>query len=284
MQVNLSLYKKRKIARAVLEGLHDFQHRWPERNKVYATLDSIANCDQNLLVMLRGHPGAGISSVLEAFSAKYHNQVIMVRPRLYARQLNMIGQVLHALFPLSDFKLYKEVPNSLIQFGRAGRKFIVIDDLDIISSQNCMHEVVLDQLGVLTRAPGLFTVIMSTRNTKLLATHASLKHDTIVTIPVSGLIPAVDVTSVIHGFYHWCNQQYGTHIELPSLSQFSSRVEDMPIDRIVHAGETLYCSGLLAISSKFAGKGGTASNPSLSTHSARDMSGLREHVECTAFV
>lgn len=99
-----------------------------------------------MIVMLRGASGAGISSILDEFSSKHPSGVIVVTPRLYDDKINIVGQVLHALFPLSDFPSHKRTPQSLLHLREADRKIIVFDDLDIITSQNGMQEVVLTSL------------------------------------------------------------------------------------------------------------------------------------------
>ncbi|MCO7572018.1 hypothetical protein NJH78_18700 [Pseudomonas chlororaphis] len=254
MKCDLSFRKRREIACAVLEGLHGFQYSWPERSEVYDALDAMAEANDARLVMLSGHAGVGISSILEAFASKYHDQVIVVRPRIYSERLNMIGQVLHAVFPFSEFRSHNHVPDSLIAFRKTARKIIVVDDLDIISNQNKMHEVVFDQLSQLAGFPGDFTIIMSTRNKKLLRDYFAIKNRATTLIPVSGLISASSTKHVIQGFFEWCNRQYGTDVHQPCMAQYGKREADMPIDRIVFECESLYCAELLKVSPRFNGE------------------------------
>lgn len=243
-----SLRKRRDIARAVLEGLHGFQYCWPERTEIYAVLDSLVESNEASLVMLRGLPGVGITSILEAFASKYCKQVIQVRPRIYGEQINLVGQVLHSFFPLSEFRSYKRVPDSLVELRRGGRTIIIIDDLDIISNQNNMHEVIFDQVAQLRRHPGDFKIIMSTRNKKLIRDFTAIKHISTILIPVAGLIPATTVRLVIQDFFDWCNRQYGTNIQPLGVAECEAWEADLPIDFIVFACETLYCSELLRLS------------------------------------
>ncbi|WP_248795871.1 hypothetical protein [Pseudomonas sp. MWU13-2105] len=283
MKRNLSLSKKRQIARTVLEGLHGFQHRWPERTKVNEALDSIAKSDDAILVMLRGAAGAGISSILEEFSLKFYDEVIVVTPRIYSTRLNIIGQVLHALFPFSSFPTYKHVPESLIQCRQAARKTIIFDDLDIISSQNNMEEVIFGQLYQLARSRGRYKIIMSTRNRRLLEYYSKVMGVTSMVIPVSGVIPAFDVSTVVQGFYDWCNQQYGTDVQSPCMSRFSKLDQDMPIDRIIYACETLYCSELLKTHLRFNGKTINFTDAPFTYEFPDHFSDLRHKVEHKAF-
>ncbi|MHC8381321.1 hypothetical protein [Pseudomonas sp. LB3P14] len=283
MKRNLSLSKKRQVARTVMEGLHGFQHRWPERTEVNEALDSIAKSDDTIFVMLRGAAGAGISSIFQEFSSKFHDEVIVVTPRIYSIRLNMIGHVLHALFPFSSFHSHKHVPESLIQCRQAARKIIILDDLDIISSQNNMEEVIFDQLHQLAQSPSRYTIIMSTRNRNLLKHYSKVRGITSVVIPVSGIIPAADVSTVVQGFYDWCNQQYDTEAQPPCMSRFSELDHDMSIDRIIYACETLYCSELLKIHLRFDGETINHMDTPF-THKLSDtFSDLRHKVEYKAF-
>ncbi|XVJ50094.1 hypothetical protein ACDZ94_26780 (plasmid) [Pseudomonas sp. UBT] len=282
MKKNLSLSKKRQIARVVLEGLHGFQHRWPERTEVYEALDSIAKVDDAIFVMLRGTAGAGISSILEEFSLKFHDEVIVVKPRIYSSSLNMIGQVLHAIFPFSNFRTHKRVPKSLIECRQAARKIIIFDDLDIISNQNGMEEVIFDQLRELARSLGQYKIIMSTRNRKLLQRYSKVTGITNMVIPVTGIIPAVNVKTVVQGFYDWCNQQYETEVQPLCLSQFSALDQDLPIERIMDVCETVYCSELLKAHLDFSSK--TISDGTLLIYDFFDnLSDLRHEIEYIAF-
>jgi hypothetical protein len=283
MKRNLSLSKKRQIARTVLEGLHGFQHRWPERTEVYEALDGIAKSDDAIFVMLRGDAGAGISSILEEFSLKFHDEVIVVKPRIYSSSLNMIGQVLHAIFPFSDFRTYKRVPKSLIECRQAARKIIIFDDLDIISNQNSMEEVIFDQLHQLARSLGRYKIIMSTRNKRLLQRYSKVIGMTSMVIPVSGIIPAVNVKTVVQGFYDWCNQHYGTKAQPPCMSRFSKLDQDMPIDRIIDVCETLYCSELLKAHLDFNSKTITFTGTPLIYKFPDNLSDLRHEIEHNAF-
>jgi len=243
----LSLRKRREIARAVLEGLHEFQYCWSERAEVYAALDSVLESNEASLVMLCGLPGVGITSILDAFARKYSKQVFLVRPRIYGGQINLVGQVLHSIFPLSEFRKYKRVPDSLVQFRQGARKIIVLDDLDIISNQNNMHEVIFDQIAKLRRHPGVFTIIMSTRNKKLLRDFIAIKHIPTVLIPVVGFMPATTARLVIRDFFEWCNRQYGTNVKLLGMAEYGTFKADSPIDQIIFECEALYCSKLLKV-------------------------------------
>lgn len=283
MKRNLSLIKKRQIARTVLEGLHGFQHRWPERIEVNEALDGIAKSDDAILVMLRGAAGAGISSILEEFSLKFHDEVIVVTPRIYSARLNMIGQVLHAIFPFSNFRTYKRVPKSLIECRQAARKIIIFDDLDIISNQNNMEEVIFDQLHQLTRSLGRYKIIMSTRNRRLLERYSKVMGITSMVIPVSGVIPAVDVNTVVQGFYDWCNLHYGTEAQSPCMSRFSKLDQDMPIDRIIYVCETLYCLELLKAHLDFNSKTISFTATPLIYKFPDHLSDLRHEIEHNAF-
>lgn len=283
MKGNLSHSKSCQIARTVLEGRHGFQHRWRERTEVNEALDGIAKSDDAILVMLRGAAGAGISSILEDLSARFCDDVIVVTPCLYSSRLNMIGQVLHALFPFSSFRSHKYVPESLIQFRKVARTIIILDDLDIISSQNNMEEVVFDELYQLARSPSRYTIIMSTRNRKLLEHYSKLRGVTSVVIPVSGVIPAADVSAVIQGFFDWCNQQYDTRAQSPCGSQFRKFYLDMPIDRIIYACETLYCSELLKIHLRSNGKKIIYTDAPFTYELPDHFSDLRHKVEYKAF-
>ncbi|MCO7611451.1 hypothetical protein NJH83_14530 [Pseudomonas chlororaphis] len=283
MKCDLSLDKRRKIARAVLEGLHGFQYSWPERAEVYETLDAMAEAHDPKLVMLNGQSGVGISSILETFASKYHDQVIVVRPRICSERINMIGQVLHAIFPFSEFRSHNHVPDSLIAFRKTARKIIVVDDLDIISNQNKMHEVVFDQLSQLAGFPADFTIIMSTRNKKLLRDYSAIKYRTTTLISVSGLISASSTKHVLQGFFEWCNRQYGTDVHPSCMAQYGKREADMPIDRIVFECESLYCAELLEVLSTFNEEGrGVEGEPSLSI-SHESLPQIRHAAECCAF-
>jgi hypothetical protein len=283
MKHDLSLFEKRQIARAVLEGLHGFQYLWPERRDVIEALDSVANSDEAIFLMLRGAAGAGISSILKEFALKYRSQVIFVTPRLYSKRLNMIGQVLHALFPYSNFRSHKYVPNSLMQFRRAARKIIIFDDLDIISNQNDTHEVLFDQLQQLARCPGEFKIIMSTRDKRLLGDYCRVRSIKSIVVPVSGIISAADVKDVVRGFYDWCNGQYDTCVEFPCISQLFKREQDMPIDRIIYSCETIFCSELLKISNSFNEKMPDFTNNPSTSESLYHLSDLRHAIEYEAF-
>lgn len=283
MKCDLSLLKRREIARAVLEGLHGFQYCWPERAEVYEALDAIAEANDPKLVMLNGHAGVGISLILETLASKYHDQVIVVRPRVYTERLNIIGQVLHAVFPFSEFRSHKRVPDSLVAFRKIARKIIIFDDLDIISNQNNMCEVVFDQLSQLLKFPGYFTVIMSTRNRRLIRDYLAIKHWPTTMIPVSGLIPASSIRDVIHAFFEWCNRLYDTDVQPPCMARPGKREADMPIDRIVFDCESLYCAGLLEVLSTFNEKGrDVGGEPSLLI-SHESVSQIRHAAECCAF-
>lgn len=283
MKHDLSLFKKRQIARAVLEGLHGFQYLWPERRDVIEALDSVANSDEAIFLMLRGAAGAGISSILKEFASKYRSQVIFVTPRLYSKRLNMIGQVLHALFPYSNFRIHKCVPNSLMQFRRAARKIIIFDDLDIISNQNDTHEVLFDQLQQLARCPSEFKIIMSTRDKRLLGDYCRVRSIKSMVVPVSGIISAADVKDVVRGFYDWCNGQYDTCVQFPCSSQLFKREQDMSIDRIIYSCETIFCSELLKTSNSFNERmPDFTKNPSTS-ESLYHFSDLRHAIEYEAF-
>lgn len=247
------LRKRREIARAVLEGLHGFQYCWPERAKIYVALDSLVVSNEASLVMLRGLPGVGITSILEAFASKHRKQVILVRPRIYGERINLVSQILHSVFPFSEFRGYKRVPDSLVQLRQGARTIIIIDDLDIISNQNNMYEVIFDQIVQLRRHPGDFTIVMSTRDKKLLRDFTAIKHIPTRLIPVAGLIPATTVRFVIQGFFDWCNRQYGTNVQPLGMAECGARDTDLPIDYIVFACETFYCSELLKLSQNFFG-------------------------------
>lgn len=283
MKCDLSLRKRREIARAVLEGLHGFQYSWPERAEVYEALDAIAQANDPRFVMLNGHGGVGISSILEAFASKYNDQVIVVRPRIYMKRLNIIGQVLHAVFPFSEFRSHKRVPDSLISFRKAARKIIIFDDLDIISNQNNMREVVFDQLARFLKYPGCFTVIMSTRNRKLIRDYFAIKHLPTTMLPVSGIIPASSIKNVVHAFFEWCNRLYDTDVQPPCVACPGKREADMPIDCIVFECESLYCAELLEVLTTFKGEGrDVGGEPSLSI-SYESISQIRHAAECYAF-
>ena len=283
MKDNLSNSKNRQIARTVLEGLHGFQHRWLERTEVNEALDGIAKSDDAILVMLRGAAGAGISSILEELTARFRDEVIVVTPRIYSSRLNMIGQILHALFPFSSFRSHKHVPESLIQCRQVARKIIILDDLDIISSQNNMEEVIFGELYQLARSPTRYTIIMSTRNRKLLEHYSTLKGATSMVIAVSGVIPAAEVSTVVQGFFDWCNQQYDTRAQSPCMSQFRKFYQDMPIDRIIYACETLYCSELLKTHLRSNGKKVNFTDTPFTREVPDHFSDLRHKVEFKAF-
>ena len=283
MKKNLSISKKRQIARLVLEGLHGFQHRWPERTEVYETLDSIAKVDDAIFVMLRGAAGAGVSSILEEFSLKFHDEVIVVKPRIYSSSLNMIGQVLHAIFPFSNFRTHKHVPKSLIERSQAARKIIIFDDLDIICNQNGMEEVIFDQLRELARSPGQYKIIMATRNRRLLQRYSKVTGITNMVIPVTGIIPAVNVKTVVQEFYDWCNQHYETEVQPLCLSQFSKLDQDMPIDRIMDVCETVYCSELLKMHLDFSSKTMSLDGTRLIYDCFDNLSDFRHEIEYIAF-
>lgn len=283
MKHDLSLLKKRQIARVVLEGLHGFQYLWPERREVIEALDRVANSDEAIFLMLRGAAGVGISSILEEFASKYRSQVIFVTPRLYSKRLNMIGQVLHALFPYSNFRSHTYVPNSLMQFRRAARKIIIFDDLDIISNQNDTHEVLFDQLQQLARCPSEFKIIMSTRNKRLLGDYCRVRRVKSMVVPVSGIISAADVKDVVQRFSDWCNGQFDTCVQFPCMSQLFKREQDMPIDRIIYACETIYCSELLKASSSFNEKMSDFTKKPTTSGSLYHVSDLRHAVEYEAF-
>jgi hypothetical protein len=239
--------KKRQVARSVLEGLHGFQYHWPERTEVSHALDEVAKSDEALFVMLRGAAGVGITSVLEEFAAKFHSQAIVVAPRIYSERVNMIGQLLHTIFPCSGFLSYKHVPQSLIECFRGARRLIIIDDLDIISYQNNMSEVAFSQLQSLAQSKGQHAVVMSTRSRNLLRQYSKVTGIKCIAIPVSGVLAAADVNPAFQSFRDWCNRRYKTAVSFSFLSQCASHYADMPIDRVVYACETLYCSELLRI-------------------------------------
>ncbi|ESW36706.1 ATP-binding protein [Pseudomonas taiwanensis] len=283
MKCDLSLRKRREIARAVLEGLHGFQHCWPERTEVYDALDATAEATDAKLIMLSGHAGVGISSMLEAFASKYHDRVIVVRPRIYAHRLNLIDQVLHAFFPFSEFRNYMRVPDSLIAIRQPDRNIIVIDDLDIVSNQNAMYKVVFDQLIQLAGFPSNFTIIMSTRNKKLLRDYLAIKRIRTTLIQVPGLIPASMTGEVVQCFFDWCNQKYGTDVRSLGMAPLGKWVVDMPIDRIVFESEALYCAELLKVSLKFDGSRKGLRDSLSSSSCFGEFAELRQAVEYEAF-
>lgn len=283
MRRDLSLPKRREIARAVLEGLHGFQYCWPELTEVYDALDAMAVASDARLVMLSGHPGVGISSILEAFASKYHDQVIVVRPRIYSERLNMIGQVLHAVFPFSEFPSHSRIPDSLIAFRKSARKIIIFDDLDIITNQNNLYDVAFDQLSRLVGFPGYFTVIMSTRNKKLLRDYSAIKRTPATMISVSGLIPASSAQDVTQAFFEWCNRQYGTDVRPACIAHLGTPETDMPIDRIVFECEAFYCGELLKVFPRFNGQGRHIGGELSLSNSYEDVSHIRYAAECCAF-
>ncbi|WP_054893453.1 MULTISPECIES: hypothetical protein [unclassified Pseudomonas] len=284
MKCDLSLRKRREIARAVLEGLHGFQYYWPERNEVYNALDALAQAKEAKLVMLSGQAGAGISSILEAFASKYHGQVILVTPRVYSERLNMIGQVLHAIFPFSEFRNHNRVPDSLIAFRKGGRKIIIFDDLDIITNQNNMHEVAFDQLNQLVGFPGYFTVIMSTRCKKLMRDYFAIKRTATTLIPVSGLVPASCTQDVINSFFERCNQQYRTNIHPSCMAGLGAPEADMPIDRIVFECESVYCAELLNLIPRASEEERKADGKRCLSIAQERVSQIRHTVECCVFI
>lgn len=247
MQRNLSLSKKRQIARKVLEGLHGFRYHWPERTQVITALDDVVKANSGMTAMLRGASGAGISSILDEFSSKHQLGVIVVKPRLYDDKINIVGQVLHSLFPLSEFPIHKRIPQSLLNFRAADRKVLVFDDLDIITNQNGMQEVIFDQIGQLAGHPSNFTIILSTRNKKLLLEYSELNPDRNIVIHVPGIILAANVEAVVREFYDWCNQEYGTDLLSSCEITLGKPTRDMPIDQVINGCESMYCSELLGI-------------------------------------
>ncbi|ORC57900.1 hypothetical protein BZK31_17905 [Pseudomonas floridensis] len=267
----------------VLEGLHGFQYHWPERTQVIKALDDVVNAKSSMIVMLRGASGAGISSILDEFSSKHPSGVIVVTPRLYDDKINIVGQVLHALFPLSDFPSHKRTPQSLLHLREADRKIIVFDDLDIITSQNGMQEVVFDQLKELTRYPGNFTTILSTRNKKLILDYSELNRVTKIVVHVSGNIPAADIGAVIRKFYDWCNNQYDTDLLVPCDLRLGKRARDITIDQLINVCESLYCTDLLEILSRSNGRARNfATAPSL-PEALYHLPELRHAAESKAF-
>jgi hypothetical protein len=283
MKRNLSLSKKRQIARAVLEGLHGFQYHWPERTQVIKALDDVVNSDSGVIVMLRGASGAGISSILHEFSSKHQFGVIVVRPRLYDDRVNIVGQVLHALFPLSNFPSYKRTPESLLHFREADRKIIVFDDLDIITNQNGMQDVVFNQLKQLAEHPGNFTIILSTRNKRLLLEYSELTGAKNIVIHASGIILAADVKTVVREFYDWCNQQYDTDLLLPCELELGKPDQDIAIDQVISLCESLYCAELLDALLKPKGKARNFAITSSLFEIFHNLPELRHVVECKAF-
>lgn len=280
MKRNLQVSKKLQIARTVLEGLHGFQYRWPERIEVKDALYEIAQSDDAILVMLRGADGAGISSVLEEFSSAFREKVVVVHPRIYTGKLNMIGQVLHAYFPLSSFRSYDHVPQSLMQLNHPSRKILILDDLDIISGQNNLDNVVFSELCQLVKR-GRYTILMSTRNRRLLATYSAIKGVASTVIPVSGIIQAADVGRVVQEFFEWCNQQYETQFQYHSLIRFNKLGQDTPIDRIIYGCEVLYCSELLNLPTEYNMK--SCADFSFSREMLSGLSELRSRAERKAF-
>ncbi len=283
MKCDLSLRKRREIARAVLEGLHGFQYCWPERTEIYSVLDSMAEAKETKFVMLSGQAGAGISSILEAFASKYHDQVIVVRPRVYSERLNMIGLVMHAIFPFSEFRNHKRVPDSLIAFRKGARKIMVFDDLDIITNQNNMHEVAFDQLSQLVGFPGYFTVIISTRCKKLLREYFAIKRTPTTLIPVSGLVPASCTQDVINSFFECCNRQYRTNVHPSCMARLGAPEADMPIDRIVFECESVYCAELLNIFPRVSEEERQAEGKRCLSISQERVSQIRHAAECCVF-
>lgn len=283
MKRNLSLNKKRQIARMVLEGLHGFQYHWPARTQAIKTLDDIVSSNGGMTAMLRGASGAGISSILDEFSLKHKLSVIVVKPRLYDGKVNIIGQVLHAIFPLSNFPTHKYVPQSLLHCRDADRKAIILDDLDIITNQNGMQEVVFDQLKQLARCPGNFTIILSTRNKKLLLEYSQLNPVKNVMIHVSGDIPAAEVKAIVRDFYDWCNQQYGTDLLPPYGLDLGDPARDVPIDQVISVCELWYCLELLETLPRFERMASSFSAiPSL-PEILYHLPELRHVAECKAF-
>lgn len=280
MKRNLPLSKKLQIARMVLEGLHGFQHRGPERTEVEKALDKIAQSDDAILVMLRGASGAGISSVLEAFSSKFSEGVVVVHPRVYSVKLNMIGQVLHAYFPFSSFRTYNHIPQSLMQLNHSSRKFIILDDLDIISSQNNMDDVIFSELCQLAER-GRYTILMSTRNRRLLAKYSEIRAVATMVIPVSGIIQAADVSRVVQEFFGWCNQKYDTQFQCHGMFRFNKLGRDTPIDRVIYGCEVLYCSELLKLTSE--ANMISYADFSFSSEILDSLSKLRNKAECQAY-
>lgn len=280
MKRNMPLSKKLQIARTVLEGLHGFQHRWPERTEVEKALDKIAQSDDAILVMLRGAAGAGISTVLEAFSSNFTEEVVVVRPRIYSMKLNMIGQVLHAYFPFSNFRSHDHIPQSLMQFNLSSRKFLVLDDLDIVSSQNNMDDVIFSELCQLV-SRGRYTILTSTRNRRLLAAYSEIRAVATTVIPVSGTIQATDVGRVVQEFFEWCNKQYGTQFQYDGLFRFNKLGQDMPIDRIIYGCEVLYCAELLSLTSK--ANRVSYTDFSFSSKKLNSLAELRNKAECKAY-
>lgn len=283
MQRNLSLSKKRQIARKVLEGLHGFQYHWPERTQVMTALDDVVNANSGMTAMLRGASGAGISSILDEFSSKHQLGVIVVTPRLYDDKINIVGQVLHALFPLSEFPIYKRIPQSLLNFRGADRKVVVFDDLDIITNQNGMQEVIFDQLRQLAGDPGNFTIILSTRNKKLLLGYSVLNRARNIMIHVPGIILAANVEAVVREFYGWCDHEYGTDLLVSCEFTLSKPSRDMPIDQVINVCESMYCSELLGILPR-SNRRDRKFTTALSFHEAlRHLPELRHAAECKAF-
>ncbi|SUD69807.1 Uncharacterised protein [Pseudomonas putida] len=283
MKRDPSLRKRCAITRAVLEGVHGFQYCWRENTEAYDTLDAVAQSKESSLVMLTGHSGVGITTMLERFAEKYQDKVIVVRPRIYAHRLNLIGQVLHAVFPFSEFRSYERVPDSLIAIRQTDRKIIVFDDLDIISNQNAMHKVVVDQLIQLAGLPANFTIVVSTRNKKLLRDYLANKRIRTTLIQVRGLIPASMTGEVAQCFFDWCNEKYGTDVRPLGMPLLGRRVVDMPIDRVVFESETLYCAELLKVLPKFDGSRKGLSDSLSSSTCFYELAELRQAVGYEAF-
>lgn len=234
-------------ARTVLEGRHGFQHLLPEQRKGYEKLaEKVQQGFAGEMILMNGTPGCGVTYCLENLARSYPRQCLILQSHLYHRHVTLIDRVCDAISMLRESESYEVPPAWLIEHAQlTGLKFLIFDDLDKYVTCASGIDRIMYEVSALVGRQGNFTVVISTRNVKLIRRFLKFNSPRQLDLWVDGVVAPNALDAMGAEFFHWNNQIL--KIDMKWGGEFKS-IEygfDLQIDSVMKFLELSYVSKMM---------------------------------------
>ncbi|WP_439868983.1 hypothetical protein [Pseudomonas syringae] len=234
-------------ARTVLEGRHGFQCQLPQQREVYEQLASkVQQGGEGQMILVNGVPGCGITHCLESLARNYPKQCMMLESNFYTRPVSLTDRICDAISMLSDTEFYKEPPSWLIEHAKlTGVKTFIFDDLDkyIVGAKDI--DRIMYEVSALRGRWNYFTVIITTRNMKLIRRYMKYNSPRQQDFWMEGTIAPNRLSSIGANFYQWNNDRFKLNIKWVLVMRQIEDGFDWQIDSVMRFLESSFVNKML---------------------------------------
>lgn len=234
-------------ARTVLEGRHGFQYRLPGQHDVYEQLtEKVQQGIAGEMILVNGTPGCGVTYCLERLARSYPRQCMIVQSDLYDRHVTLTDRVCDAISILCESETYKEPPAWLIEHAKlTGLKYLIFEDLDKYITCAKDIDLIMYEVSALVGWSGEFTVIITTRNMKLIRRFIKYNSPRQKYFWADGIVTSDELDAMGAAFFHWNNRLFKLNIRWGGELKKIEYDFDLQIDSVMKFIERSYVAKMM---------------------------------------